>query len=65
MSPDSIERLISDVQSMDRHALTDALLKVRARFPLDFSSEFLAQCSVEKLKHVLMAAYIHADSHQQ
>ena len=59
MATNSIEQLIIDVQSLDRPALTDALLSLQSGFPMDFSREFLDKCSEEKLRHILLAACLY------
>lgn len=57
---ESVEQLLLRIQSMDRAALSQALLEFECRFPMDFSREFLDKCSVEKLRHILLAACLYA-----
>ena len=44
---------------MKRSELIEKLLNFSAPFPVDFSPEFLAQQSDDKLRHVLFALCIH------
>jgi len=60
MSPQQpIEKLAHQVNTLDRDQCITQLQRFDA-FPLDFTIEYLRQMSVEKLRHVLMAALITA-----
>ena len=48
-----VEELIGIVTSLDRAALTKQFLTFRAKFPLDFTPEFLDGLSVNRLRHIL------------
>lgn len=56
---DSIDQLLMEIQSLDRPELTSALMQMQCQFPMDFSQEFLDKCSIEKLRHILMAAHLY------
>jgi hypothetical protein len=58
MSPNaSMEELAREISSLDRHSCIDQLQHFD-RIPLDFNRSFFDGMSTEKLRHVLMAAYI-------
>lgn len=50
-----VEELIGLVFAMDRAALIHQFRNYPARFPLDFSDEFLRTTSLERLKHIFVA----------
>ncbi len=61
MKDDELDKLITRLASMDRRQLKDLLGSLATRFPLDFSDEFLAEIPTDKLRHVTLAACLHAD----
>ena len=63
MASEALEKLVGEVQAMGRDAVVDALRRMTARFPMDFSADFLADCSEERLKHILLAARLYASRH--
>jgi hypothetical protein len=50
-----IEELVYLITSMDRATLIANFLRFQGAFPIDFTSEFLEQLSVERLRHIFMA----------
>jgi len=48
------------IQEMDRPELKRLLTGLRCEFPLDFTDEFFNSASVERLRHVALAAVLHA-----
>lgn len=52
---DQVEELISVVSGLDRDQLLKQFRSYRARFPLDFSEDFLRSTSLERLKHIFVA----------
>ena len=55
LASDQIEEFISMVASMDRPALVHQFDNYRGNFPLDFTPEFLASLSVDRLRHIFLA----------
>ena len=53
--PCQIEELIALVGSLDRPALVNYFDTYQTDFPLDFTSEFLNQTPLERLKHIFVA----------
>ena len=47
---------------MDRPELIESLRGMKCPFELDFSDEFLGSISIERLRHILMAATMHSMS---
>lgn len=50
-----LEQLICQVSAMDRSTLIRQFTTYQARFPVDFTPEFLAGTPVEKLRHIFVA----------
>ena len=60
MSPDTpLEEILKAVNAMDRQTCK-AQLHSLDRPPLDFTDELRDRLSIERLRHILMAAYIQA-----
>jgi hypothetical protein len=55
LASDQIEEFISMVASMDRPALVYQFDNYRGNFRLDFTPEFLASLSVDRLRHIFLA----------
>ena len=55
-SDQAYQEIISQVCAMARDSLADSLLHFDGELPLDFSSEYLADCSTERMQHLLAAA---------
>jgi hypothetical protein len=59
MPEETLEEIVRQVQEMGRVEVVEALHQLALAFPLDFSQDFLAQCTEERLKHILLAARLH------
>ncbi len=55
----SEQRITEEVARMGRDRLVYELLHFRGSAPLDFTEQFLADKSVEHLRHILVAAKLH------
>lgn len=55
----SIDELIRGLHTLDRDSCKAALLDIK-RPALDFTESYLDQMSTERLRHILMAAYLQA-----
>jgi len=53
-------QLIRRIAEMDRSSLIEALRGLECDFQLDFDEQFLASVSIERLRHILLAACMHA-----
>jgi hypothetical protein len=52
---DQVEELISLVASLDRAELIRQLRDYPARFPIDFTPQFLEQTALDRLRHIFLA----------
>jgi hypothetical protein len=59
MDKDALEQLVLDLASMDRSALIHLLRTMRCTLPLDFTDEFLGTISLDRLRHITLAASMH------
>lgn len=59
MGVGSFESLITKIASMDREELIFTLRGMQCTFPMDFTEEFLREVSVERLRHIVLAAGAH------
>ena len=55
VASDQVEELVCLISALDRRAVTRQLMEFSATFPVDFTSEFLASQSVERLRHLFFA----------
>jgi esterase/lipase superfamily enzyme len=55
LASDQIEALISLVGSLDRQTLVEQFASYRGSFPLDFTPQFLAGLSLDRLRHIFLA----------
>lgn len=58
---DWVEQLVVKIATMNRGDLTDRLKKLNCHFELDFTDEYLESLSLERLRHVALAAILHTD----
>jgi len=61
MSADRVEQFINKVATMGRDDLIKALRGLDCHFKLDFTDEYLESLSLERLRHVALAALLHTD----
>ena len=55
---DSTECLCGKVSEMNRSEVTDCILHYQGRVKLDFTSDYLEELSLDKLRHILLAAML-------
>jgi hypothetical protein len=55
LASDQVEALIELIGSLDRKALVRQFSSYRGNFPLDFTPEFLAGTSLDRLRHIFLA----------
>ena len=56
VSRDDFEQTASAIAQLSRDQLTCRIKNFRGRFKLDFSTNYLANQSVDRLRHILLAA---------
>lgn len=59
MNGQNLEALIERIAGMDRPALVDTLQNLNCDFRIDFTAEFLDSISLERLRHIVLAASLH------
>jgi hypothetical protein len=62
MQGQQVESLVSEIQTMDRGGLIRLLRNMECDFAVDFTDDFLNSISVERLRHIALAASLHAHS---
>ena len=50
------ERDATSIAALGRHELERRIRNFRGRFKLDFTQEYLSKLSVDRLRHILLAA---------
>jgi len=60
MADSRLEQLAASLALQDRPTLIKILRSVRCSFPMDFTDEFLQTVSLERLRHIVLAAELHA-----
>jgi len=59
MASDGTDRTTVEVASMNRAALSKAILALDCDFPVDLTHSQLSKLSLEKLRHVYLALRLH------
>ena len=55
-----VERQVTSVAALGRDELKRRIRNFRGRFKLDFTEDYLNKMSVDRLRHILLAALINA-----
>ena len=55
LASDQVDEMICLVAAMDRPALIEHFREYRGTFPLDFTDAFLAETSLDRLRHIFVA----------
>ena len=55
---DDFEKLVKAVSKMPKEEAVDKILNFSGSFKLDFSREYLEKQTVDKVRHILLAAMI-------
>lgn len=55
--------MATSIASLDRETVKNRLKHFKGRFRLDFTDDYLDKLSVDRLRHILLAALITAKSH--
>jgi hypothetical protein len=64
MSPKELDDFLARVSAMNRAGLIQTLRNMHCEFALDFTDEFLDSISIERLRHIVIAASVHDSSPQ-
>ena len=57
------EQTATSIAVLDRNELKMRLRNFKGRFKLDFSEDYLNKLSVDRLRHILLAALVNAGPH--
>jgi hypothetical protein len=57
------EQTATSIASLDRNELKRQIRNFNGRFKLDFTEDYLNNLSVDRLRHILLAALINAKPH--
>jgi len=60
ISNDTFERAAASIAALSREQLTSKIKNFNGRFRLDFTDDYLKNLTVDRLRHVLLAATINA-----
>ena len=58
-----VERDATSIAALGRYELERRIKNFRGRFRLDFTEDYLNRLSVDRLRHILLAAVINARPH--
>lgn len=58
------DETVAAIRELTRERLVEELMQFKGAIQLDFTEEFLSRLSDEKLRHVLLAAYLHGKPHR-
>jgi hypothetical protein len=58
-----VESQVTSIAVLGRDELTRRIRNFRGRFKLDFTEDYLNKISVDRLRHILLAALINAKTH--
>ena len=60
MQDQRIDTLVTTIETLDRPGLVKMLRNLDCDFAMDFTDEFLGTISLDRLKHIVLAAGLHA-----
>jgi len=60
MTTRQLERTVAELRAMNRPDLVSVLHDLKCSFKLDFTEEFLNSISLDRLRHIVLAAKLHA-----
>jgi len=62
-SREYFEQTATSIASLNRNELKKRIKNFRGRFKLDFTEDYLNRLSVDRLRHILLAALINVGPH--
>jgi hypothetical protein len=63
VSKKNFEQTATSLTALGKNELKKRIKNFKGRFKLDFSDDYLNKLTVDRLRHVLLAALINAKSH--
>lgn len=64
-SREYFEHTATSLATLNKNELTHRIKNFRGRFRLDFTESYLNDLSVDRLRHILLAALVNARSNRQ
>jgi hypothetical protein len=61
-SRELFEQTATSIAALDRDELKRRIRNFKGRFKLDFTEDYLDNLNVDRLRHILLAAYVSAGS---
>lgn len=55
-----LEQTVTSIAVLDRNELSKRIRNFKGRFKLDFTEDYLNNLSIDRLRHILLAASINA-----
>ena len=62
-SGEYVERTATSIAVLGRNELKKRIKNFKGRFRMDFTEDYLNRTSVDRLRHILLAALINARTH--
>ena len=62
-APRQFEKTATSIAALGRQELKKRIRNFRGRFKLDFSEDYLDALSLDRLRHILLAALLNARAH--
>ena len=62
-APRQFEKTATSIAALGKDELKKRIRNFRGRFKLDFSEDYLDALSLDRLRHILLAALINARAH--
>jgi len=63
MASKYFDKEATSIAALDRNELKRRIKTFRGRFKLDFNEDYLDSLSIDRLRHILLAALINAKPH--
>ena len=63
MTSTKLEKTATSIATLNKGELKKRLRNFKGRFKLDFTDDYLNDLSVDRLRHILLAALINAKPH--
>ncbi|MHC4636987.1 MAG: hypothetical protein ACYTBP_03440 [Planctomycetota bacterium] len=63
MTAREFEKTATSIASLNRNELERRITSFKGRIKLDFTPQYLHKLSVDRLRHILLAAIVHTGSH--
>lgn len=62
MNANVVDSLVTQLAEMDRSRLVAFLRSLHCSFPIDFTDDYLNSVSIDRLRHIALAACLHPEA---